>query len=196
LLAIFLDPFPLQTGARIGFDLRKVVVNAETVQVGTGTNLSEKPTYQDLSAFWFFDTIATMITKQLLCAIAFALLVAFTGAPVAVHAQHMNEKDSPCANVVVTRDLVNCLSKAKDAADAKLSAIYTQLRQRLGGEDADRLVETQRTWVKYRDENCTAERELYGGGTAAGPAYLACVEAMTRARTKELQITYTVRLKD
>ena len=108
----------------------------------------------------------------------------------------MNEKDSPCADVVVTSDLVSCLSKAKDVADAKLNALYTKLRQRLEGEDADRLIETQRTWAKYRDENCSAERALYGGGTATGPAYLACLEAMTRARTKELEVTYTVRLKD
>jgi prophage antirepressor-like protein len=74
--------------------------------------------------------------------------------------------------------------------------LYTKLRQRLEGANADRLAETQRTWLKYRDENCSVERELYGKGTAAGPAYLACLEAMTRARTKELQITYPVRLKD
>jgi hypothetical protein len=33
------------------------------------------------------------------------------------------------------------------------------------------------------------------GGTAAAPAYLACLEAMTRARTKELAVGYAVRLK-
>jgi uncharacterized protein YecT (DUF1311 family) len=143
-----------------------------------------------------FDTITVMNTKRLLFTSAFALLVVFIDAPVAVHAQHMNEKDSPCGDVVVTSDAVSCLSKAKHAADAKLDALYEQLRRRLDGEDATRLVATQKTWIKYRDENCTAERELYGLGTAAGPAYLACLEAMTRARTRELQITYAVRLKD
>ena len=111
-------------------------------------------------------------------------------------AQHMNGPDSPCTNAVVTSDKVSCLSKAKDASDAKLNSVYQSLRNRLEGEDADRLLETQRIWIKYRDANCSAERALYGGGTAAHPAYLACVEAMTRARTKELQITYAVRLKD
>jgi uncharacterized protein YecT (DUF1311 family) len=37
-------------------------------------------------------------------------------------AQHMNEKDSPCATVVVTVDLANCLAKAGDVADAQLNA--------------------------------------------------------------------------
>lgn len=43
--------------------------------------------------------------------------------------------------------------------------------------------------------NCSAERDLYEGGTAASPAYLGCLEAMTRARTKELAVTYAVKLK-
>jgi hypothetical protein len=30
------------------------------------------------------------------------------------YGQHMNEKDSPCANVVVTAELTKCLSDARD----------------------------------------------------------------------------------
>jgi uncharacterized protein YecT (DUF1311 family) len=56
-------------------------------------------------------------------------------------------------------------------------------------------IATQRLWIQYRDANCTAERDLYDGGTAASPAYLACLEAMTRARTRELAVTYAVKLK-
>ena len=33
------------------------------------------------------------------------------------------------------------------------------------------------------------------GGTASGPWYLACLEAMPRKRATELTITYAVRLK-
>jgi uncharacterized protein YecT (DUF1311 family) len=107
----------------------------------------------------------------------------------------MNEKDSPCASVVVTADLANCLAKARDTADAELNAVYRAIHGKLDGADAQRLVAAQRLWVQYRDANCTAERELYTVGTAAEPAYLACFEAMTRARTKDLRITYVVRLK-
>jgi uncharacterized protein YecT (DUF1311 family) len=110
-------------------------------------------------------------------------------------AQYMNEKDSPCANVVVTVELVNCLVKARNAADAKLNAAYRNVREQLSAEDVKRLVAAQRLWIQYRDANCTAERDLYAGGTAAPPAHLACLEAMTRARTKELAITYAVALK-
>jgi uncharacterized protein YecT (DUF1311 family) len=107
-------------------------------------------------------------------------------------AQHMNEKDSPCAAVVVTSDAVQCLSKAGVAANAKLNSTYKNISEKLRSEAADvkRLRTAERLWMQYRDANCTAERGLYNGGTAASPAYLACVEAMTRARTKELKTMY------
>jgi uncharacterized protein YecT (DUF1311 family) len=105
------------------------------------------------------------------------------------YAQHMNEKNSPCANVVVTAELSTCLSNARDKADATLNLVYTNVRKRLDGGDAERLVKTQRLCIQYRDANCSAERGLYEGGTAKSPAYFACLEAMTRARTKELSVT-------
>ena len=110
-------------------------------------------------------------------------------------AQHMNEKDSPCADIVVTVDLVNCLAKARNAADAQLNAVYKSISGKLDATEVKQLITAERLWVQYRDANCIAERDLYGGGTASGPAYLACLEAMTRKRTKELTVTYAVRLK-
>jgi len=111
------------------------------------------------------------------------------------HAQHMNEPDSPCAGIGGTTDLVACLSKARDTSDAQLNSVYSDIRKRLDANEAKELIGAQRLWIQYRDANCTAERNLYGNGTAAGPAYLACLEAMTRARTKELKVTYKIRLK-
>jgi len=116
-------------------------------------------------------------------------------ASVHARAQHMNEKDSPCADVVVTVDLANCLSKARDSSDANLNSLYKGIRKKLDPSDAERLIAAQRLWIQYRDANCSAERELYNGGTASNPAYLACLEAMTRARAKELEVTYAVILK-
>jgi len=123
------------------------------------------------------------------------LLVCLILLAVAAPAQHMNEKDSPCANVAVTVDLSECLAKAHAAADARLNDTYRNVRERLEPTDLRLLVAAQRLWLQYRDANCVAERELYGAGTGSHPAYLACMEAMTRARTRELAITYTVKLK-
>lgn len=124
-----------------------------------------------------------------------ALVVATMAANVPAPAQHMNEKDSPCAGVVVTADLTTCLAEAREMADTQLNAAYRNLRGRLDPADVQRLIAAQRLWIQYRDANCAAERDLYDGGTAASPAYLACLEAMTRARTRELAVTYAVKLK-
>jgi uncharacterized protein YecT (DUF1311 family) len=105
----------------------------------------------------------------------------------------MNEPAAPCSDVSVMTDLVVCLSKAKDAAQSKLNVAYRGIMKKLSVEDANRLAATQKIWLKYREEKCSAERALYDGGIGAYPAYLACVESMTRQRTKELKITYRVR---
>jgi uncharacterized protein YecT (DUF1311 family) len=123
------------------------------------------------------------------------LMLAVLAVNIPARAQHMNEKDSPCANIVVTVELANCFAKARDVADGQLNAVYKNLRVKLDATDGQRLVATQRLWIQYRDANCTAERDLYAGGTASSPAYLACLEAMTRARTRELAATYAVKLK-
>ena len=108
----------------------------------------------------------------------------------------MNEKDSPCPNAVTTLDMGQCFSKAKASSDEKLTALYEKLLRKLNGDDADRLTKAQRLWAEYREANCSAERALYQGGSAAPVVYVACLDAMTRARTEELQQTYAVRLKE
>ena len=123
------------------------------------------------------------------------LIAAVLAANLPAPAQHMDQQASPCASVVVTVDLTNCLTNARDAADAQLDAAYKHLHGKLDAADRQRLASAQRLWIQYRDAKCTAERDLYDGGTAASPAYLACLEAMTRARTKELAVTYAVKLK-
>jgi uncharacterized protein YecT (DUF1311 family) len=121
------------------------------------------------------------------------LLAGLSGMP--GYAQHMNEKDCPCANVLVTAELTSCFSQARDKADADLNSVYKQVKGRLQGADLERLTKTQRLWIQYRDANCSAEEELYAGGSARSAVYLACLESMTRARTRELRVTYVVRLK-
>jgi uncharacterized protein YecT (DUF1311 family) len=120
---------------------------------------------------------------------AVALLV------IPAYGQHMNEQDSPCADVVVTSELTKCLSDAKDRADAKLNSAYKEIQGRLQGADAGNLIRAQRFWIQYRDANCAAERDLYEGGTAKDPVYFACLDSMIRSRMRELQVTYAARSK-
>src|SRR5580704_1609053 len=126
------------------------------------------------------------------------LLLTFltTVAPDHCHAQHTNEKDSPCPNAVTTVDMSECFSKAKASSVQRLTALYDKVLSTLDGEDAERLAKVQQLWTEYREANCSAERALYRGGSAAPVIYVACLDAMTRARTEELQQTYAARLKE
>ncbi len=132
---------------------------------------------------------------DLMLRVLFVALLSLSLSVTASNAQHMNQLASPCAKTVITSELVACLTKARSVSDAKLNSLYRRLREKLDPDDLKKLAETQRLWIQYRDANCTAERALYGNATAQAPAYLACLEAMTRSRTRELAVTYAVALK-
>ena len=57
------------------------------------------------------------------------LIAAVLSANLTVRAQHMNEKDSPCADVAVSVDLSNCLAKCSDTADAKWNGVQSASRE-------------------------------------------------------------------
>jgi uncharacterized protein YecT (DUF1311 family) len=116
---------------------------------------------------------------------SWACILPGLGAPAS--AQFMNAKDSPCSAVVTTVDLSACLAKARTRADNDLNRTYARISAALGREDRRRLVLAERSWLAFRDSMCAAERGLYGAGTAAGPAYLACVEGLTRRQAEALR---------
>ena len=116
-------------------------------------------------------------------------------AGVPVHAQHMGQPDSPCAGIVTTSDLVACLYKAGAASEAEMNSLYKKIESRLEPVEIKQLKNAQDLWLKYREAHCSAERSLYGNGTGGPPTYLACIEAVTRERTKDLRATYGFRLE-
>ena len=105
-------------------------------------------------------------------------------------AQHMNAADAPCRSAGSNAEETQCFVTASQAADKRLNETYTRVRQALSPDEQEQLQEAQRLWLKFRDANCTAERSLYGSGTAAPMVYAACVEADTRQRTIELNTMY------
>jgi uncharacterized protein YecT (DUF1311 family) len=105
-------------------------------------------------------------------------------------AQHMNSADAPCRNVAVTVAMENCFDKAYKVAGSGLNQMYSQILKVLQPDDQQRLKVAQRLWIQFRDATCTAESNLYNGGTASAPAYSACLEELTRQRTADLKTTY------
>ena len=118
------------------------------------------------------------------------LLAVFIGRGSIARAQHMNSADAPCRNVAVTVAMENCFDKAYKAADSALNQKYGQISQVLQPDDLRRLKVAQRLWIQLRDATCTAESDLYNGGTASAPAYSACLEELTRQRAADLETIY------
>ena len=104
--------------------------------------------------------------------------------------QHMNSAGSPCRNIAVTLAIENCFDKAYRAADRELNQRYGQIAKVLQPDELEQLKAAQRLWIQFRDATCTAESDLYKGGTASAPAYSACLEETTRERAAELETIY------
>jgi uncharacterized protein YecT (DUF1311 family) len=110
-------------------------------------------------------------------------------------AQHMNATDAPCQTAGSGAEETQCFISEARVADSELNTVYTQVKKILTPSDQNKLQVAQRLWVKFRDANCTAERGLYDGGSAAPMVYAACVAADTRQRTAELNTMYGWRLQ-
>src|SRR5258708_18824789 len=118
------------------------------------------------------------------------LLAAFLCYDSIARAQHMNSAGAPCRNVAVTLAMENCFDKAYKAADRGLNQTYSQISKVLQPDELEQLKVAQRLWIQFRDATCTAESNLYNGGTASAPAYSACLEELPRQRTAELTTIY------
>lgn len=102
-----------------------------------------------------------------------------------------------------TVEMSGCFALELQYWDDRLNAAYRTVRaaaKRLDAEmkeigssapsQADALRDMQRAWIKFRDATCAYERSLWGGGTGAGPASVACMmnETAEQALFLEAQI--------
>ncbi len=110
-------------------------------------------------------------------------------------AQHMNAKDGPCQKTGSGAEETGCFDSAFKASDEALNRLYARVQSVVQGEDLAKLKTAERLWLQYRDANCDAEYGLYRGGSAAPMVKLACLEAVTRHRTEELNVMYGWRLE-
>ncbi len=110
-------------------------------------------------------------------------------------AQHMNAPDAPCQRAGSNADETACFVTTYQAADKELNRVYGVVLSIVDGDELLKLKAAQRLWIQFRDANCSAERELYRGGSAAPMVDYACLEAMTRNRTTELKTMYGWRVE-
>jgi uncharacterized protein YecT (DUF1311 family) len=107
----------------------------------------------------------------------------------------MNAKDGPCLHAGSGSEMTACFYDASKKSDDELNQIYRRVLTVVDGDELVKLKFAQRLWMQFRDANCSAEFELYSGGSAAPMVKLACLEAVTRHRTEELKVMYGWRLE-
>ena len=114
------------------------------------------------------------------------LLATLAGTASALDCQHPNS----------TRENIECASRAFAASDAKLNETYGRVLALFSGPDEDRwypastkehLIASERVWIKYRDENCTAISWNYKSGSIRGEMELSCRKELTDQRIKSLE---------
>jgi uncharacterized protein YecT (DUF1311 family) len=109
--------------------------------------------------------------------------------------QHMNAKDAPCQGPSITVLEADCFAASLKKSDLQLNRLYQRIQAVVHGDEQIELKGAQQFWIQFRDSNCLAEQKLYEGGSATSAVRLACLEAMTRHRTEELQVMYGWRLE-
>jgi len=119
----------------------------------------------------------------------FLAICLFLGSDYA-NAQHMNAPDSPCQAPASNAEITACFISASKKADEQLNKTYARIGEVLSADEKKDLQEAQTLWLKFREANCLAERNLYAGGSAAPMVYAACMEADTRQRTNDLKSIY------
>ena len=99
-----------------------------------------------------------------------------------------------------TFEMVQCSVAESDYWDARLNRVYGELRDLYVEQDAEErgynedavqlapmLLTAQRAWIKYRDESCAMQRNLFRGGTMGRITAADCMNSMTAARALELE---------
>jgi uncharacterized protein YecT (DUF1311 family) len=109
----------------------------------------------------------------------------------------MAQSSDPCKTQSNTIEINECASLTLKAKDRELNQAYRSLLDALKQEakegDADlvearrRLMEAQRSWIMFRDNDCEGKYSFWEGGTIRGAMYLGCMIERTEQRTKELR---------
>ena len=95
-----------------------------------------------------------------------------------------------------TREINECMSERLGALEGVMSRYVTAARDRLKaneretapglgsvGDALPKFEEAQRTWLRYRDTECSAVYDYYSPGSIRNMQALACKMALTRERT-------------
>lgn len=102
---------------------------------------------------------------------------------------HAADARSACESRI-TRELEQCAKRNYDEADAALNRDYSHFRDTLSDVEKAKLQAVQRSWVAYKTRYCQDAFEATNSGDEAGIEMWSCFEAVTDARSKEINFIY------
>ncbi len=91
-----------------------------------------------------------------------------------------------CSNPDSTAAIDDCAGKDFTAADGQLNVIYKQLFAKYDAANRTLLQTAQRSWLKFRDDECAYETGLSVGGTLHPAMETNCRAELTHDRVKRL----------
>jgi uncharacterized protein YecT (DUF1311 family) len=92
-----------------------------------------------------------------------------------------------CQNPTSNVEYKECARRSYEAADRRLNQVYQQLSSKLSAVERKQLIDTETTWIQFRDKNCSFEVYPSRGGTGYGGFLSSCLEQMTKQRTADLE---------
>jgi uncharacterized protein YecT (DUF1311 family) len=112
--------------------------------------------------------------------------VVAAGLAIAAPGQAAGEKLN-CTNPDTTYEMNMCAGRDFTAADGTLNALYKQLMAKYDAGNKQLLLAAQRSWLKFRDDECDYETALTIGGTIHSTMVTNCDTELTLERIKRLK---------
>ncbi|MBP0000331.1 MAG: DUF1311 domain-containing protein [Cyanobacteria bacterium SID2] len=98
-----------------------------------------------------------------------------------------------CSNPQTSIEMNDCAAHKYDRADARLNRTYDELIARLDKTNREKLIDSQLTWLQFRDANCEWEASDYNGDPLQTSVRLGCLERLTQQRNQDLENADEVR---
>lgn len=86
----------------------------------------------------------------------------------------------------VTASMIDCIGTETQRQDVRLNKVYKEVMAQLAPARKKQLLQAQRTWLKFRQENCNFYDDP-DGGTLARVNANECFMSATAARATELE---------
>jgi uncharacterized protein YecT (DUF1311 family) len=102
----------------------------------------------------------------------------------------IDERQEDCiAKNSTTRGMVKCTIQAREAWDKELNVVYNKLMNRLEPKGKEDLKQSQRQWIKYRDDQFQFIGTFYDGfeGTMWIPMRAGALTEVVKERTIRLR---------